>query len=373
MRPIEGKLPEEICKKIEPNLMAGSDGYEVHSFRSLVELVAKIAYLNKDYLLFFRGQNIDHLNKVGKSTFYPAIYRDDYLRQRELDYRFELLVGACQLLIKRFEDADITGTADLRRRKLIQWSILQHYEVCSTPLLDFTQSLQVAASFAQLGCDSEFSYVYAFGMPYLMNRISINSEHELVNIRLLSICPPEALRPYFQEGYLAGTEDIENKYDSKSELDFNNRLIAKFRIRNSIKFWSTGLRALPKNALYPPSDKVQDICYEIMDEVKRGLHPGQIGDFLSTWSSIESILDYQADFRSQNKSTLEAIRRLRGNPKFDDQLIYKIDSLRRFRNQLVHSPVGVGQDNVRDNMILLDEVLNRLKQISGDEPIASSS
>jgi hypothetical protein len=68
MRSIEGKLPEEIAKTIDPKLVAGSEGYEVLSFRALVELVAKTAYLNKDYLLFFRGQNTDHLNKGGNST-----------------------------------------------------------------------------------------------------------------------------------------------------------------------------------------------------------------------------------------------------------------------------------------------------------------
>ena len=52
--------------------------------------------------------------------------------------------------------------------------------------------------------DSKFNsaFVYVFGLPYYHNRISIDSEHDLVNIRLLSIMPPEALRAYFQEGFL---------------------------------------------------------------------------------------------------------------------------------------------------------------------------
>ena len=373
MRAIDSKLPEEISKVIEPNSMSGSDGYEVSSFRSLVELVAKTAYLNKDSLLFFRGQNTDYINKVGKSTFYPGIYRGDYLKQREINYRFDLLSGACQLLVKRFEDANITSTADLRKRKLIQWSILQHYEVCLTPLLDFTQSLRVAASFAQLNNTGEFSYVYVFGMPYLTNRISYNSEHELVNIRLLSICPPEALRPYFQEGYLACTEDIENSYDSKSDLDFNNRLIAKFRILNAEKFWGNGFHAIPKNALYPKKDKIQGICSEIMDEVKKGLHPGQIGEFLKGWNMIELFLNQQTAFGRQSRSVLEGIWTLRENPMITNQLIYQVDSLRRFRNQLVHSPTDTDQVKVRDNMILLDEVLMRINQIKVIESIKSKS
>jgi len=369
MRSIEGKLPDEISKTVDPKLVAASEGYEVLSFRTLVELVAKTAYLNKDYLLFFRGQNADHVNKANKSTFYPTIYRGEYLQQREVNYRFEILAGACCLLVRRFGEAKVTGTTELRRKKLIQWSILQHYEVCSTPLLDFTQSLRVAASFAQLNNERDTSFVYAFGMPYLTNRISNNSEHDLVNIRLLSICPPEALRPYFQEGYLAGTEDLENSYDSKTELDFNNRLVAKFRIPNSNQFWGRNFHAIPKSALYPKADQIEVICREIRDEVERDLQPGQIGEFLKAWSAIESDLDRRADFGREHRSTLNAIKRLRKNQQFDDDLLFQIDRLRRFRNQLVHSPVEIGQTQVRDYMKLLDEVSARLERIRAHETI----
>ena len=367
MRSIDGKLPEEISKILGPNLVAASEGHEVLSFRTLVELVAKTAYLNKDYLLFFRGQNTDYVNKVNKSTFYPSIYRGEYLQQREVNYRFEILSGACHLLVKRFEKAKVTGTAELRRKKLIQWSILQHYEVCATPLLDFTQSLRVAASFAQLNNERDTSFVYVFGMPYLTNRISNNSEHDLVNIRLLSICPPEALRPYFQEGYLAGTEDIENSYDSKSELDFNNRLVAKFRIPNSNQFWGRNFQAIPKSALYPKGDQIEVICREIRDEVERDLHPGQIGEFLKAWSTIESSITELADFDRQHGRIIDAIKRLSKNPQFNDELLFKVDALRRFRNQLVHSPVGIGQVQVRDYMKLLDEVIASIEKIKANE------
>ena len=176
----------------------GTGGSQLYcTFRRLVELVAETSYLNKDHLLFFRGQNNDHKNKAGNSTFYPTIYRGEYLQQREINYRFEILAGTSRILVNRFSEEKITGKDELHRKKLIQWSILQHYEVCVTPLLDFTHSLRVAASFAQLGAKEKYAYVFAFGLPYLTNRISHNSEHDLVNVRLLSICPPEALRPYF--------------------------------------------------------------------------------------------------------------------------------------------------------------------------------
>ena len=174
----------------------------------------------KTIFCFFRGQGEDHLNKAGNSTFYPTIYRGDYLPHRELLNKFDILEGAAKALVDLFEKKGVDGRKDLKRRKLIQWSILQHYKICDTPLLDFTHSLRVACSFAQLNNESDKAYVFMFGLPYVTNRISLNSEHDLVNIRLLSICPPEALRPHFQEGYLAGTDEITHNYDRKNRVRF---------------------------------------------------------------------------------------------------------------------------------------------------------
>src|ERR1019366_4683269 len=144
------------------------------------------------------------------------------------------------------------------------WSILQHYEVAETPLLDVTHSLRVACSFAQLASSDQTCYVYALGFPYPTNRISINSEEDLVNIRLLSICPPDALRPYFQEGYMAGTADVTTNFDNKTELEFRNRLIAKFAIPRAGRFWNAGFEATPRTALYPPKDRVEILCRDVI-------------------------------------------------------------------------------------------------------------
>lgn len=207
------------------------------TYKKLVRQIANLAYANKDHLLFFRGQHNDFLNRGGSSTFYPTIYRGDYLPKREVKHRFELLKVAGKKLGRIFEEEELNGYREVKRKKYIQWSILQHYGVCRTPLLDFTHSLRVACSFATMDNPSNAGYVIVFGLPYITNRITINSEHDLVNIRLLSICPPSALRPYFQEGYLAGTTDITTNYESKSELDFNRRLIAKFTVPDSAEFW----------------------------------------------------------------------------------------------------------------------------------------
>src|SRR5690606_38796111 len=150
----------------------------------------------------------DFLNKAGSTTIYPGVYRSENSSKEELRHRFALLEQACKELVKRWTESKLEGLRDIRQKTYVQWSILQHYGVLETPLLDITHSLRVACSFAQHDSTSDQSIVYALGLPQVSNRISINSEEDLVNVRLLSICPPSALRPHFQEGFLAGTTDV---------------------------------------------------------------------------------------------------------------------------------------------------------------------
>lgn len=263
MRAIKGKLTPELQAYVGNVPVAKVDAYPVSTYRQLVEQIAALAYLNEDHLLFFRGQGLDHRNREGASTFYPKIYRGRYLRRQEIIERFKVLDHAANQLKVHFSQSKFQGHEEVRKRKLIQWGILQHYEVCPTPLIDLTHSLRVACTFAQLAANQPFGYVYAFGLPYITNRISHNSEHNIVNIRLLSICPPQALRPYFQEGYVAATEDITTDYDPKTILDFNNRLIFKFEIPRKKTFWGAGFSKIPKSVLYPKGDRVEHLCKKI--------------------------------------------------------------------------------------------------------------
>ena len=264
------------------------------------------------FVCFGRGSwadayNSDYQNKGGSSTFYPTIYRGDYVGRSDLSDRFATLLAASRMLVERWTLENITGHDELKRKKLIQWSILQHYEVCDTPLIDFTHSLRVAASFAQLDAKSKYAYVYAFGLPYLTNRISNNSEHDLVNIRLLSICPPEALRPYYQEGYLAATEDIETEYDDKTELDFNNRLIAKFKIPTGREFWGRNFKSIPKNALYPKKDKIAVLSSSILESLDDVVTDSDIRQFLTVWAELE---DYIVELTGKDGARQSLLRSL---------------------------------------------------------------
>ena len=64
MRRIEPTLPDELIKKgYDPKKIFSSQALSLNRYTELVEYNAKIAYLNKDYLLFYRGQcQIIYLN-----------------------------------------------------------------------------------------------------------------------------------------------------------------------------------------------------------------------------------------------------------------------------------------------------------------------
>jgi hypothetical protein len=361
MRQIFGKLTTDLLKHTTPKTVGFDSGYPIGSFRKLVEEVAKLSYLNKDYLLFFRGQKSDYKNSYKTSTFYPTIYRSDYLTQQELDFRFDKLNSASKILVKLFKDNNIEGYNEIKRKRLIQWSLLQHYEVTETPLIDVTQSLRVACSFGQLNNTEDSFFIYVFALPYYSNRISINSEHDLINIRLLSISPPHALRPYFQEGFLIGTDDITNEYSNKGELDLNNRLIAKFEIKNSDAFWGKGFNRIPKDSLYPKDDTIEKICKEIGEDLTiSDIAPSSIGDFLKIWTEFEKMLLEDArKYVREVHSLRDALLILMKYREDKYGILKEFDFLRTFRNRLVHNPTSISNEEITRSLQILRQLINQ--------------
>lgn len=99
--------------------------------------------------------------------------------------------------------------------------------------------------------------MFVFGVPNLSGAVTASSEASLQIVRLSSACPPEAVRPHLQEGYLLGEypeiADFEQKthYDYY-EMDFGRRLVAKFRF-DPTTFWSSSnFPPATERALYPP-------------------------------------------------------------------------------------------------------------------------
>lgn len=248
-----------------------SEPLKISSFRELVGLIAQISFRNPEHVLFFRGQKRNYSKKIkdkGKvSSFYPSIYRsiDGPLGGLELQGRFASLEHLSNALLIEFTNQKIEGHEKLSKFPELAWAVLQHYEVCPTPLLDVTHSLRVAASFALNGNNGS-GYLYVFGFPHPNGSITYSTDLELINLRLLSICPPEAHRPYFQEGFLVGSFPS-RRMVKHPNLDVGIRLIAKFKLDKS-GFWDANFSAIPNEALYPKDDRVEEICKNLKQPKK---------------------------------------------------------------------------------------------------------
>lgn len=232
----------------------------VRDYMDLATKVAELQYKNRDYVLLFRGQAGDHRNRSGYSSLRSKMMRATTSTRvptpATLERRFMRLREAEALLVQHYDAARLVGRERLRRQQILRWSILQHYEVCRTPLLDVTHSLRIAASFGSENADGE-AYVFVLGVPHISGAITASAEAGIQIVRLSSVCPPTALRPHIQEGYLLGEypdlSDVAQKaHYSFAEMDYGRRLIAKFRFRPS-SFWdkSGNFPRVSHEALYP--------------------------------------------------------------------------------------------------------------------------
>ena len=366
MRRVKVSLTEKLAESFrssKPEDIARANPFLVSSFTDLLSQVAQLSYLNKDYLLFYRGQRNDYKNKVGASSFYPTIYRSEGLSKESLILSFIRLSNAAAELCKILESEGIKGFEDVKRRQYVRWSILQHYEVCSTPLLDFTQSLITACSFAYLENNSAPAFVYVFAFPYVNNRISVNSEHDIVNVRLLSICPPEALRPYYQEGYLAATDELTWEYRNKNELDFNRRLIAKFELPEAKQFWKNGFSPLTRNQLYPKDDRMDEICLKLSLDVKQGSDVGRISAVQDELNQIENRVISSSRNLSKGsfpRSYGQALSALADQKIINDMQYSDLEKLQQHNFELSQAVKGIMTPELDRHLIDIAEVANRI-------------
>lgn len=233
----------------------------VVDFMDLATKVAELQFMNRDFVLLYRGQKNDHKNDKGNSTLKPTLLRaieNISPNQPVLEARFNALKIAERLLIERFSNSNFAGRDRVKRQRILRWSILQHYKVCATPLLDVTHSLRIAASFASAGTGDE-AFIYVLGVPNLSGAITASAEANLQIVRLSTVCPPTALRPHIQEGYLLGEYPEMGDYDQKQnyahfEIDFGRRLVAKFGF-NPRSFWrNDDFPQVGQGALYPDNN-----------------------------------------------------------------------------------------------------------------------
>lgn len=239
------------------------EGSHVDTYTRLVRRVAILARINNGFSFFYRGQGEDY-GRIGKrpTSLLPSMLRG-CTSVNELKRRYDLLVKKDNEL----REMSLFSTfKDVKQNRLLRWAIIQHYERCTTPLLDVTSSLHVACSFAQIAARKEhkkMAYVYVLGFPHIAGPIAVSADQNILLIRLHGVCPGTAFRPHFQDAYLAGefpelTDHATMGYaTSYEEYDFSRRLVAKFTIPIGERFWGDDFQQYGESVLYPQNDKVK--------------------------------------------------------------------------------------------------------------------
>ena len=222
------------------NAGIGISAKECHSVQSYQELLYKIAalnYYNPSLQLYYRGQNKDHYwtgptGERVRSGLHPSILRElpfeHKERQDEVKKRISILDSAEALL------KSTCSIPDVHRHRLVSWAIIQHYNVCATPLIDVTTSLQIALSFASsINADG---FLFIFALPHQSGPISVSLDSMIQVVDLTRICPPEVTRPHFQSALFLADYPVAldanefSKKDHRVSSNFACRLLTKFRV-----------------------------------------------------------------------------------------------------------------------------------------------
>jgi hypothetical protein len=264
----------KTCKIATNTAIRKGAGHKVGSYLELARKIAELQFLNRDHVLLFRGQGGDHRNARGNTSVKPALFRSRDKGNPDratLAQRFGKLAEAEAALVSLYKSAGLLGLDRIRRHHVLRWSILQHYEVCDTPLLDVTHSLRIAASFASLS-GNDLAYVFVLGVPNLSGAITASAEAGLQIVRLSSVCPPSAVRPHIQEGYLlgqypevSGLADKDNYFHY--EMDFGLRLVAKFCFEPGAFWKDRNFPKVARTALYPSAS--DDPLYRVALDVQK--------------------------------------------------------------------------------------------------------
>lgn len=260
------------------------EGFHVPNFRALVGCIAKLSFYNPRHMLLFRGQGCEYFNRSegrGLTVLKPSIFRVVHGQPLPLamPQRYERLQEAERLLLSEWDQTGMEGYERITRNRIVRWAILQHYEICRTPLLDATHSLRVASSFASLDAKGKFAVLYVLAVPQLSGAITASADAGIQIVRLSGICPPLARRPHFQEGYLIGEyPEIptinEKRYYEPVELDCCRRLLAKFRLELD-GFWSDrDFPRLSREALFP--DGEDQGLEDVADRLRRAIGPDSV-------------------------------------------------------------------------------------------------
>lgn len=271
---VEGKpdsnrdLPKNIVRSKVSRLRMDK-GFKVEKFRDLVKCVAELGYLNPQFNILFRGQTIDRRDNTKGSIIYPSIFRNEKSVQeehfKELDENYKKLEKNKFLI--SLKKQNIHSRVSILSYPEFYYALLQHYETNKTQMIDLTQSLRVAATFALRKSEesNQEGYVYVLGMPYPHGSISHFIDQDMVLVKLQNVCPPNAFRPHYQEGYLVGNFPF--KRDKRVGDNLARRLIGKYKLVNLAgNFWDEEFNPIPQEVLFPEDDPFQKTLNRILQK-----------------------------------------------------------------------------------------------------------
>ena len=283
---IEGKFMSFLADrksvtKVTTSQVRKGQGHVVTDYLDLASKVGELQFRLRQHVILFRGQDADHKDKDGQTMLRPTMFRPEPGRKQtrisDLRTRFEMLGRAEDRLLELFEKRGGLGKTRMRRQRLLRWSVLQHYEICPTPLLDVSQSLRIAASFATKPGAND-AYLYAIAVPNISGAVTASVEAAMQVVRLASVCPPSAIRAHVQEGHLLGeypefSDADQHRFLKPFQVDFGRRLVGKFRF-NPAEFWprQQDFPLVPQDALYPEGTGWFD---EEIASLKEGLEKGE--------------------------------------------------------------------------------------------------
>lgn len=240
-------------------------GFSVTRYRQLAKCIAELGFFNQHFNLLYRGQDKDYKDRKKRSKVYPTFFRSERsnVTSSLIKKRTESLTMIVKELYKN--QNKISHHKGLSGYKEYYYSLIQHYQIHPTPLIDLTQSLRVAATIALQNRTK--GYVLVFGVPHPHGSISHFVDHEITLVKLQNVCPHTALRPHYQEGFLIGKLPITL---SRREAGDNlaRRLIGKYLLDNSNGgFWDKDFVPIPEQALFPKKDPFNKQLSEILDGI----------------------------------------------------------------------------------------------------------
>lgn len=340
-------LTERMLKVVGKDIPSVKEkAVEVNTYGDLIMEIADLSIKNPGVVLFFRGQHEIHRAKK-YASLYPSIFRSKKDQVMSDFNKLEFASDLLKVIIGDYKDAyNQSEINEIQNIELLRHSLLQHYEICGTPLLDVTQSLKVACSFALSNEKGDMlidGYIFVLALPYVNGRITVNYDEYITNIRLLSIGTSISKRPYFQEGYMVRSIYDVFDYDTKEEYDFKNRLLAIYHIKNNNKFWGSE-HILKNDQLYPVEDSMKDIAAQITKQIDKTIISKDrdiVRGFLYQWNLLEKYIKNSSNLRNRHdgkyynyyKDGLETLVKKEVLPM---NYFREINDIKSFRNRLVH-------------------------------------